>query len=125
MVLCVLLAAALWGRIPPLRFVAGCTARSAYLSALRCRLSRCVADGEAVGPAGVAYSIAAGKRSAPAGGVRTHRMGPKGVQLPCGGARVSGAGGVLSVVLFDPFGAASVRGSLRSAGSLCSPAVTD
>ena len=40
-------------------------------------------------------------------------MGPKGVQPSCGGvvARVSGAGGVLSVVLFDPFGAASVKGS--------------
>ena len=78
-------------------------------------------------PQGAHYSIAAGKRSAPAGGVRPHRMGPKGVQPPCGGvvACVSGAWGVLSMVLFDPFGAASVRGSLRSAGSLCSPAVTD
>ena len=39
-------------------------------------------------------------------------MGPKGVQPSCGGvvARVSGAEGVLSVVLFDPFGAVSVRG---------------
>ena len=46
-------------------------------------------------------------------------MGPKGVQPSCGGmvARISGAWGVLSVVLFDPFGAASVR------GGVCGPRV--
>ena len=77
-------------------------------------------------PQGAHYSIAAGKRSAPAGDVHT-QDGPQGGPTAVRGvvARVSGAWGVLSVVLFDPFGAVSVRGSLRSAGSPCSPAVTD